>query len=121
MKKYTEEHLWVEINDDIAIVGISEYAAKQLGDLAFIDLPEVGAKFEKGSEAAIAESVKTASEIFSPLAGEVIAINKMILNDPILVNEDPTGSGWFFKLKMRNPADTDVFMDKSAYEKIISK
>jgi len=119
MIKYTEDHEWLKIDGDVAVVGITEHAAEQLGDLVFVELPEVGASFEKGGEAATVESVKAASDVYSPLSGEVVEVNQAIVDDPSLVNSDPTGAGWFFKLKLANAADADGLLDEAAYKALI--
>lgn len=119
MMKYTEEHEWLKIEGEVATVGITNHAAEQLGDLVFVDLPEVGKNVEKGGEAATVESVKAASDVYAPLAGEIVEVNQAIVDDPSLVNADPTGEGWMFKLKLNNAADADALLDKDAYEKLI--
>ena len=115
--KFTEEHEWLKLDGDVATVGITSHAAIQLGDLVFVQLPEVGAKLDKGGEAAVVESVKAASDVYAPLAGEVVAVNEAIVSDPGLVNADPQNAGWFFKLKLDNPAAVEALMDATAYEK----
>ena len=105
MLKFTEDHEWLKLEGVVATVGITEHAADALGDLVFVQLPEVGATLEKGDSAAIVESVKAASDVFAPLAGEVVAVNDAIVNDPSLVNQDPLEDGWFFKLKLADQAD----------------
>ncbi|MFT4185283.1 MAG: glycine cleavage system protein GcvH [Rhizobium sp.] len=120
MLKFTEEHEWLNIEGDVATVGITAHAAGQLGDLVFVELPEVGAKFSKGDDAATVESVKAASEVYCPLDGEITEINQAIVDDPELVNSDPLGDGWFFKLKLNNPADADALLDESGYKELIA-
>ncbi len=105
MLKFTEEHEWLKLEDGVATVGITNYAVEQLGDLVFVELPEVGATFSKNDDAATVESVKAASEVYCPLDGEITEVNEAITADPSLVNSDPQGAGWFFKLKLKNPAD----------------
>lgn len=119
MLKFTEEHEWLKIEGGVATVGITTHAAEQLGDLVFVELPEVGATFEKGGDAATVESVKAASDVYCPLDGEIVEVNEAITADPSLVNSDPQGAGWFFKLKLANPADADGLMDKSAYKELV--
>lgn len=119
MLKFTEEHEWLNIEGDVATVGITAHAAGQLGDLVFVELPEVGAVFSKGDDAATVESVKAASEVYCPLDGEITEINEAITADPELVNSDPTGAGWFFKLKLKNVADADGLLDESGYKELI--
>lgn len=117
--RYTEDHEWLKIDGDVATVGITAHAAEQLGDLVFVELPEPGASFEKGGDAATVESVKAASEVYAPLAGEVTEINEAIVNDPALVNSDPTGEGWFFKLRLVSPDDANALLDEDAYKALI--
>lgn len=114
--RYTRDHEWIRLDGDTATVGISDYAQEQLGDIVFVELPEVGKKLAKGAEAAVVESVKAASEIFAPVAGEVIEINDALADAPGAVNDDPEGAGWFLKLKVENRADVDALMDSAAYK-----
>lgn len=120
MLKFTEEHEWLKLEGDVATVGITAHAAEQLGDLVFVELPEVGATFEKNGDAATVESVKAASDVYSPLAGEVVEVNQAIVDDPSLVNSDPQGAGWFFKLKLADVADIDGLLDEAAYKDLIA-
>ena len=117
--KYTEDHEWVKAGDDGATVGITAHAAEQLGDLVFVELPEVGASFSKGDTAATVESVKAASDIFAPLDGEIVEVNEAIVEDPSIVNSDPEGKGWFFKLKLADASAVDALMDEDAYKELI--
>ncbi|MDP9591114.1 UNVERIFIED_ORG: glycine cleavage system H protein [Shinella zoogloeoides] len=119
MLKFTEEHEWLKIENGVATVGITTHAAEQLGDLVFVELPEVGASFEKGGDAATVESVKAASDVYCPLDGEIVEINEAIAADPSLVNSDPQGAGWFFKLKLANAADADSLLDEAAYKELV--
>jgi glycine cleavage system H protein len=119
MLKFTEDHEWLKIEDGVATVGITAHAAEQLGDLVFVELPDAGSSFEKGGEASTVESVKAASDVYCPLDGEIVESNQAIVDDPSLVNSDPTGEGWFFKLKLANPSDADALMDETAYQAII--
>ena len=119
MLKFTEDHEWLKIEGDVATVGITEHAAEQLGDLVFVELPEVGAKLDKGGEASTVESVKAASDVYSPLAGEIVEVNQAIVDDPSLVNSDPTGAGWFFKLKLDDANSANDLMDEAAYKAMI--
>ena len=119
MIKYTEDHEWLKIEGGVATVGITAHAAEQLGDLVFVELPNVGSSYDKGGDAATVESVKAASDVYSPLAGEVVEVNQAIVDDPSLVNSDPTGAGWFFKLKLANAADADALLDEAAYNALI--
>ena len=120
MLKFTEDHEWLKLEGDVATVGITEHAADALGDLVFVQLPEVAATLAKGDGAAVVESVKAASDVFTPLAGEVVEVNEAIVNDPSLVNQDPLDAGWFFKLKLKNVADFERLLDEHAYKALIS-
>ncbi|NML73727.1 glycine cleavage system protein GcvH [Rhizobium sp. S-51] len=120
MLKFTAEHEWLKLEGDVATVGITTHAAEQLGDLVFVELPEVGATFDKGADAATVESVKAASEVYCPLDGEITEINQAIVDDPSLVNSDPQGAGWFFKLKLKTASDADVLLDEAAYNELIA-
>ena len=114
-RKYTEDHEWILVAGDIASVGISDHAQEQLGDVVYIDLPEKGAELAQGAEAATVESVKAASEIYAPVGGEVVEVNAALNDDPAIVNSDPYGAGWFFKLKLADAGEMDKLMDESAY------
>jgi glycine cleavage system H protein len=114
--RYTKDHEWVRPEGDLVVVGISRYAQEQLGDIVYVELPEVGRKLARGDEAAVVESVKAASEIFAPVAGEVAAVNGALADEPAKVNDDPEGGGWFMKLKPANRADVDGLMDEAAYK-----
>ena len=118
--KFTEEHEWLKLDGDVATVGITEHAATQLGDLVFVDLPKVGAKLTKGGQAATVESVKAASDVYAPLSGEVVAVNQRLSEDPGVVNADPMGEGWFFKLKLARVQDMEALMDAAAYRALIA-
>lgn len=117
--KYTEDHEWVRVEGDVAVVGISKYAAEQLGDVVFVELPGVGKVLDKGGEAAVVESVKAASEVYAPVGGEVAAVNDALSDKPETVNEDPEGSGWFVKLKLADAGQLDALMDEAAYAKFV--
>lgn len=119
MLKYTEDHEWLKLDGEIATVGVTAHAADALGDLVFVQLPEVGATLVKGDGAAVVESVKAASDVFAPLPGEVVEVNQAIVDDPSLVNKDPLGAGWFFKLKLADATDFESLMDSSAYQTLI--
>lgn len=114
--RYTRDHEWIRLDGDIATIGISDYAQEQLGDVVYVELPEVGKSFDKGAEAAVVESVKAASEIFAPVAGEVVEVNAALDAEPGKVNASPEGDGWFMKLKVANAADVNELMDGDAYE-----
>ena len=118
--KFTDEHEWLTLDGDIATVGITGFATTQLGDLVFIDLPKAGAKLQKGASAAVVESVKTASDVYAPLTGEVVELNSTVTQDPALVNSDPMGKGWLYKMKLTNPADFETLMDEAAYQRLIA-
>jgi len=120
MLKYTKDHEWLKIDGDVATVGITGHATEQLGDIVFVELPETGASFSQGDTAATVESVKAASDIYAPVSGEITEVNQDIVDDPAIVNQDPTGKGWFFKLKMKNSGETDDLMDEDAYNQIIA-
>ena len=113
--KYTEDHEWIKVEGDIGTIGISPYAAKALGDVVFVELPEVGAEFDKGDEAAVVESVKAASEVYAPIGGEVTEVNGALEDEPAKVNEDPTGAGWFMKIKIADKDELDGLMDEAKY------
>ncbi len=117
--KYTEEHEWLRPEGEIVVVGITEHAAEQLGDVVFVELPEAGTEVSKDDEIVVIESVKAASDILAPLDGEIVEINEALTDNPGLVNEDPLGAGWFFKIKPVNMSDLDDYMDEAAYKEFI--
>jgi glycine cleavage system H protein len=119
--KFTEEHEWITVAGDVATVGITTHAAEQLGDVVFVDLPAIGKKVSKGKEAAVVESVKAASEVYAPLDGEIVEVNKSIADDPSKVNKDPENGAWFMKIRIANPAQLDGMMDKAAYDTFVGK
>lgn len=112
---YTKDHEWVRVDGNTATVGITAYAAEQLGDVVFVELPAIGKQVTKGGEAAVVESVKAASEVYAPLTGEVIAVNSELEAEPAKVNAEPTGAGWFVKLKLSNTAELKDLMSEAAY------
>jgi len=118
MMRFTQEHEWLKVDGDVATVGITDFAAKQLGDLVFVELPKPGTKLTKGAAAAVVESVKAASDVYAPLDGEVLAVNAEAAADPALVNADPMGRGWLYTLKLANVADLAGLIDESAYAKL---
>ena len=118
--KYTEEHEWLRLEGQIAVVGITEHAAEQLGDLVFVELPEIGTEVSKDDEVVVIESVKAASDILAPLSGKIIEVNQSIVEDPSLVSSDPAGQGWFFKIEIQDTGDLDSMMSKDEYDKFIS-
>ncbi|MEM6626726.1 MAG: glycine cleavage system protein GcvH [Pseudomonadota bacterium] len=113
--KYTEEHEWIRIEGDTGVVGITKYAAEQLGDVVFVELPDMGRVVEAGGDMAVVESVKAASDVYAPVAGEVTATNDVLADAPETVNADPEGEGWFVKLKLADVVALDALMDASAY------
>src|SRR5947209_15705855 len=113
--RFTSDHEFIDVSGETATVGISEHAQQQLGDIVFVDLPEVGAKFRKGEAAAVVESVKAASDVFAPASGEIVAVNDKLGASPSLVNEDAQGAGWLFKLKLSEPGEVEGLMDEVAY------
>ena len=113
---FTKEHEWIRVEGDTATVGISNHAQEQLGDIVFAEVPEAGRKLSKGQEAAVVESVKAASDVYAPVSGEVIEGNQAVADDPALVNSDPEGQGWFFKVKLDNPGELDGLMDEASYQ-----
>jgi glycine cleavage system H protein len=113
---YTKSHEWVRIDGDTAVVGISAHAQEQLGDVVFVELPAVGSEVAQGGQAATVESVKAASEVYAPVGGEVVEGNKALEENPALVNQDAEGEGWFFKLRLRDPAEAEGLMDRTAYD-----
>jgi glycine cleavage system H protein len=120
-KKYSKKHEWVELNGEIATIGITKHATEQLGDIVFTEVPEKGKAFDAGGEAAVVESVKAASDVYSPISGEVTEGNEAIVSDPSLVNQDPEGNGWFFKLKISDQNQINELMSKEDYDKFVSE
>jgi glycine cleavage system H protein len=114
--RFTEDHEWITVDGDVATVGITDYAQSQLGDVVFVELPEVGRKLKKGDEAAVVESVKAASEVYAPLDGEVVEANTSLADEPGTVNEDPEGAAWFVKIRLSDKAQLDSLMDEAAYK-----
>lgn len=118
--KYTEEHEWLRQDGDLVLVGITAHATTQLGELVFVELPEVGTELAKDDDAVVIESVKAASDILAPLDGEIVEINEPLVDNPTLVNQDPEGEAWFFKMKLATPSDMDDLLDEEAYKKLIA-
>ena len=116
--KYTEEHEWLKPEGDVVIVGITQHAADALGELVFVELPEVGDDVEAGAEAGVVESVKAASDIYAPVSGEVIAINEALMDEPEIINESPYGDGWFFKIKASDTSELDSLLDAEGYQQV---
>ena len=112
---FTKEHEWVRVDGDTATIGITDHAQEQLGDIVFAEVPETGKRVSKGQEAAVVESVKAASDVYAPVSGEVVEGNGKVADDPALVNNDPEGEGWFFKLRLDNPGELDGLMDEAGY------
>ena len=117
--KYTKEHEWLRVEGDLVVVGITEHAATALGDVVFVELPEVETMVAEGDEVVVIESVKAASDILAPLDGEIVEVNQKLVDNPALVNEDPTGSAWFFKLRVDDLSVLDAFMDEDEYDDLI--
>jgi glycine cleavage system H protein len=117
--KYTEDHEWLRVEGDLVVVGITEHAATQLGDVVFIELPEVEAMVAQGDEVVVIESVKAASDILAPVDGEIVAVNEKLADKPGLVNEDPTGAAWMFKMRVDDLSVLDEFMDEDEYNELI--
>jgi glycine cleavage system H protein len=117
--KYTKDHEWIRLDGDVGVVGITTYAQSQLGDVVYVELPAVGKQLEKGAEAAVVESVKAASEVYSPVGGEVVAINDALEAAPATVNEDAEGKGWFLKLKLADPKQLDALMSAEEYQRYV--
>ena len=115
--KYTEDHEWINVEGDVAVVGITHHAQDALGDVVFVDLPEVGKSFAQKDVAGVVESVKAAADVYMPVTGEITEVNEDLRNDPSLANSDPLGKGWFFKVKLANPAEVDALLDETAYNK----
>jgi glycine cleavage system H protein len=117
--RFTRDHEWIRLEGELAIVGITDYAQSQLGDVVYVELPEIGHRVGKGKEAAVVESVKAASEVYAPASGEVAAINETLTTDPATVNADPMGDGWFIKLRLDDPQELDGLMDEEGYKRFI--
>ncbi|MAJ92665.1 MAG: glycine cleavage system protein GcvH [Rhodospirillaceae bacterium TMED63] len=118
--KYSREHEWVRLDGDIATVGISPFAQEQLGDVVFVELPDLGKAVEQNGDAAVVESVKAASEVYAPVSGEVIEVNSKLEDDPELVNRAPTGDGWFIKIRLSDPSQLDGMMDEANYNEFVA-
>ena len=117
--KYTEDHEWLRVDGDVVVVGITEHASTQLGDVVFVELPESGTQVSKGDDVVVIESVKAASDITAPVDGEIVAVNDALADNPGKVNEDPTGDAWFFKMKVEDLSQLDDLMDEDAYNEMI--
>ena len=119
MIKYSKDHEWIRVDGDQGVVGISDYAQESLGDIVFVKLPEVGASFSSKDEVAVVESVKAASEIYTPVGGEITAVNEDLAKDPSLVNSSPMEGGWFYKIKISDLSELEGLMDEAAYNKYV--
>ncbi len=117
--KYTEDHEWLRVEGDVIVVGITEHAAEQLGDVVFVELPELETMVAKGDEAAVIESVKAASDILAPVDGEIVEVNEKLVDNPSMVNADPTGDAWFFKIKVDDLSVLYDYLDEDAYKELI--
>ena len=121
MRYFTEDHEWIDVDGATGTVGISQYAQSQLGDIVFVEVPAEGRTLAKGDEAAVVESVKAASDVYAPVGGTVIAGNAALVDQPDLVNTDPEGEGWFFRLTLGDPGELDALMDESAYKAFVAE
>ena len=118
--RYTKDHEWIRLDGEVATVGISEHAQNALGDIVYVELPEIGRKVEKGGEAAVVESVKAASDVYAPVSGQVVAVNEALDGAPATINEDAEGRGWFFRLKPSSPAQIDALMTAEQYKEYLA-
>ena len=121
MRYFTEDHEWIQVDGDTATVGITDYAQSQLGDIVFVETPEEGRTVAKGDEAAVVESVKAASDVYAPVGGTVVEGNPALADTPELVNQDPEGEGWFFKLTLSDASELESLMDEAKYQDFVSK
>jgi len=115
--KFSKEHEWIKLEGDVATIGITKHATEMLGDIVFTELPKKGSSVEKDGTAGVVESTKAASDVYTPVSGEVVDINQMIVDDPAKINEDPEGAAWFFKLKMKDMSEMESLMNKEEYDK----
>ena len=118
--RYTKDHEWIRLDGDVATVGISEHAQSALGDIVYVELPEIGREVEQGGEAAVVESVKAASDVYAPVSGQVVAVNDALDGSPATINEDAEGKGWFFRLKPSSPAQIDALMTAEQYKEYLA-
>ena len=118
--RYTDDHEWARLDGDLVVVGITDYAQEQLGDIVFVELPDIGGGVSQGEEAAVIESVKAAGDVKSPVTGSIAAINEVLIDAPETVNQDPTGEGWFYKVQPSDIAELDDLLDERAYNRLIS-
>lgn len=119
MEKFSKDHEWVRVDGEIATIGITRHATEQLGDVVFVELPEIGRKVAAGEACAVVESVKAASDVYAPISGEVVAANGDIVETPAAVNEDPEGKGWFFRIKLANAGELEGLLDRAAYDQLV--
>src|SRR5205809_7561872 len=119
--RFTKDHEWVGVDGALALVGSTDYAQSQLGDVVYVELPEIGRQVEQGKEAAVVEAVKAASEVYAPVSGEVAEVNEALAADPAMVNADPLGDGWLLKLRIADPKELDSLMDEEAYERLVEE
>ncbi len=119
--KYTKDHEWIKVEGDVATMGITQHAADALGELVYVELPKVGAKYNKGDAAVVVESSKSASDVYTPVAGEIVAVNDSLVSTPENVNNDTYGNGWLVKIKISNPSDLDDAMDEANYNKFLAE
>ena len=117
--RYTDDHEWIRLEGEVATVGVSNYAQEQLGDVVYVDLPDVGKSISKGSEAAVVESVKAASEVYAPVSGEIVEVNQTLGDDPAQINRDAEGSGWFVKIRVSDPGELDGLMNADEYAEFV--
>ena len=115
--KFSKEHEWIKLEGDVAIIGITKHATEMLGDIVFVELPEKGSSVEKDGTAGVVESTKAASDVYTPVSGEIVETNQTIVDDPAKINEDPENTAWFFKLKMKDVSEMDSLMNKDEYDK----
>ena len=119
--RYTKDHEWVRQEGDVAVIGITDYAQSQLGDVVYVELPEIGRTVERSKEAAVVESAKAASEVYAPISGEVVAVNEELLGNPAQVNADAMGEGWFVKIRLADPTELDALMDEASYREFVAE
>ena len=117
--RFTKDHEWVRLDGEIAVIGITDYAQSQLGDIVYVELPEIGRHIDQGKEVAVVESVKAASDVYAPVSGEVVEVNEALAGDPAKVNADAMGEGWFMKLRLADPKQLDELMDEAAYRRFV--
>ena len=120
-KKFSKKHEWVSVEENVATVGITKHATEMLGDIVFVEVPEAGKVIEQNNQAAVVESTKAASDVYSPISGEVTEGNKLIVDDPSSVNSDPEGASWFFKIKIKDSSELNSLMTKSDYDKFVAE